>query len=297
MITEAAPTQDLLATITNARLLGTVSFEEGCAVLDAIELFDRRTASGKLGTWLEYSAGGWNALRFVPATDTQEDRRIRHRMCEKLAQDVVTWTSLSSLKIGESFTAWVVIDRATRAVWVECSPVKDKRPLHPRALHGASEFPSSSRGTVSVHTFLRVGAPWRDVSDSVTETYYEAKDLLAQFESCDHSWAQNVDAAPHISHEAVDLHVTAEEGSVSINPSNNGPQVTKDSNPQNMLPRRASRKEAERAIRAFLRTKGFRSFEMAEDGEEAWAFWPTSQPHTTSYYHANGSVEWYGQGC
>jgi hypothetical protein len=74
MITEAATTQDLLATITNARLLGTVSFEEGCAVLDAIELFDRRTASGKLGTWLEYSAGGWNALRFVPATDTQEDR-------------------------------------------------------------------------------------------------------------------------------------------------------------------------------------------------------------------------------
>lgn len=61
-------------------------------------------------------------------------------------------------------------------------------------------------------------------------------------------------------------------------------------------PSRAPREEAERTIRAFLRAEGFRSFEMIEDGEEAWAFWPTSKPHTTSYYHADGSVEWYCQG-
>lgn len=59
---------------------------------------------------------------------------------------------------------------------------------------------------------------------------------------------------------------------------------------------RPSREEAEGAVRAFLRREGIRSFELVEDGESTWAFWPTSQSHTTSYYHANGSIEWYGQG-
>lgn len=53
MITEGTTTQDLIATFVHARSLGRVSFDEGCTVLDAIELFDRR-AAGKLGTCKQY---------------------------------------------------------------------------------------------------------------------------------------------------------------------------------------------------------------------------------------------------
>lgn len=53
-------------------------------------------------------------------------------MCEKLAQDVITWTCRqldgSSLKSGALFTVWVVIDMATRVTWVECSAVRDQGP-------------------------------------------------------------------------------------------------------------------------------------------------------------------------
>jgi hypothetical protein len=59
---------------------------------------------------------------------------------------------------------------------------------------------------------------------------------------------------------------------------------------------RPSHGEAQGAIRTFLRREGIRFFELVEDGTNAWAFWPTFQPHTTSYYHADGSIEWYGQG-
>lgn len=59
---------------------------------------------------------------------------------------------------------------------------------------------------------------------------------------------------------------------------------------------RVPREKAMQDIRAFLHHEGIGSFELAEDGENNWAFWPTSQPHTTSYYHADGSIEWYGQG-
>jgi len=202
MITEASTIQDLVATIRNARLLGAVSFEEGCRVLDAIELFDRHTAGDKLGTWLACNDASQNTLRFFPTANTPEDRLARHQMCAKLAQDVVTWSlaTLDTLEIGELFTAWVVIDRATHVVWVECNPVSDGQVIHPRALREASEFPSSSRGTVSVYTFLHTGAPWREVRDSVTEAYYEARDLLNQFEGCDHSVAQGAAAARKLLH-------------------------------------------------------------------------------------------------
>ena len=55
-----------------------------------------------MGTWLEYSG----ALRFVPVTDTWDDRHSL--LCEKLAQDVVTWTcrqlDRADLAIGDAFT-------------------------------------------------------------------------------------------------------------------------------------------------------------------------------------------------
>lgn len=193
MITEATTTQDLIATIGNALSLSEGTFEEGCTVLDAIEMFDRRDAGRKLGTWLEYSG----ALRFVPVTDTWDDRPSF--LCEKLAQDVVTWTcrqlDRADLARGDAFTAWVVIDRATHVAWVECSAVQNQRALHPRAIREASEFPSSSRGTVSATVFLHMGETWREVLDSVLEAFHEAKDLLDLFEGCDHNPDQDEAAA------------------------------------------------------------------------------------------------------
>jgi hypothetical protein len=224
MITEAATTQDLIATFSNARPLGEVSFEEGCIVLDAIAMFDRRAAGGKLGTWLKYSVRTGNTARFVPTTDAWDDYYTHRLAWEKLAEDVSCWTSRqrdsATLEIGAAFTAWVVIDRATRVTWVECSPVQNQRPIHPRSLHEACEFPSSSRGTVSAHVFLRMGEPWHEVLDSVLEAYHEAKDLLDKLEGCDHNWDQDVGAARKQLHEeavtvaATDLHVT--DGAVGI---------------------------------------------------------------------------------
>lgn len=100
------------------------------------------------------------------------------------------------------------------------SPVQDQRALHPRALREACEFPSSSRGTVSAHTFLRLGETRRGVLDSVLEAYHSAKDLLDQLEGCDHSWDQDVGAArkqlhgEDVGEAASDLHVT--DGAVGI---------------------------------------------------------------------------------
>lgn len=151
------------------RPIGEASFERGCAVLDAIEM----------GTWREYSSNARLALAFVPATDSWDDRQTHQRACEQLAFNVVHWTcrqlASSALAVGDLFTAWVVIDKATRAAWVECSPVKNQRAQHPRDLREAGEFPSSSRGTVSAHAFLRMGETWREVLDSVLEAYHEAK--------------------------------------------------------------------------------------------------------------------------
>jgi hypothetical protein len=195
MITEAATTQDLIATFSTARPLGEVSFEEGCTVLDAIAMFDRR-AAGKLGTWLKYSTRTGNTARFVPTTDVWDDYYTHRLAWEKLAEDVSSWMwrgrqlDGSVLKSGDAFTAWIVIDRATRVTWVECSPVQHQRPIHPRSLREACEFPSSSRGTVSAHVFLCIGAPWHEVLDSVLEAYQAAKDLLDKLEGCDHNWGQ-----------------------------------------------------------------------------------------------------------
>lgn len=182
MITDATTTEDLIATFGNARSLGDSSFEQGCTVLDAIELFDNRTAGGKPGTWREISERARLALPLVPATDAWDDRTSHQAVCDKLAQRVVSWTcrqlAVSALPIGALFTAWVVIDRATRVAWVECSPVKDQRAQHPRDLREAGEFPCSSKGTASAHVFLRMGEPWRDTLDSVCEAYHEAKEAL-----------------------------------------------------------------------------------------------------------------------
>ncbi len=182
MITDSTTTEDLIATFGNARSLDESSFEQGCAVLDAIELFDNRASGGKLGTWREFSSKARLALPLVPATDSWDDH-AHHRVCEQFAQTVVGWTCRqlghSALAIGDAFTAWVVIDRATRVTWVECSPVKNQRAQHPRDLREAGEFPSSSRGTVDAHVFLRVGETWREVLDSVLEAYHEARRALS----------------------------------------------------------------------------------------------------------------------
>ena len=182
MITDSTTTEDLITTFGNARALGESSFEQGCTVLDAIEMFDNRTAGGKLGTWREYSSIARGALPFVPSTDSWDDRETHRRVCEQLAQIVVHWTcrqlDRSALAIGALFTAWVVVDKATRVAWVECSPIKDQRAQHPRAICEAGEFPSSSQGTVAAHVFLCMGETWREALDSVLEAYHEAKRAL-----------------------------------------------------------------------------------------------------------------------
>jgi hypothetical protein len=216
MITEATTTQDLIATFGNARPLGEVSFEEGCTVLDAIAMFDRRTAGGKLGTWLKYTAKTGNTARFVPMTDVWDDYYTHQLAWEKLAENVSCWMhrQLNSevLEIGAAFTAWVVIDRATRVTWVECSPVQDQRTphqraIHPRSLREACEFPSSLRGTVSAHVFLRLGESWHEVLDSVLDAYQEAKDLLEEKATIKNPSPAQDAATPH-------LHVT--DGAVGI---------------------------------------------------------------------------------
>lgn len=178
MITESTTTEDLIATFNHARSLSEASFEQGCTVLNAIELFDQRTTPGKLGAWRQYN----NILPLVPVTDAWDDSHAHRLVCDRLAQGVVTWTDRQLLgahgRLDTVFTAWVVIDRATRVTWVECSPVKNQRTQHPRDLREAGEFPSSARGTVDAHVFLRMGETWHEVLDSVLEAYHEAKRLL-----------------------------------------------------------------------------------------------------------------------
>jgi hypothetical protein len=65
---------------------------------------------------------------------------------------------------------------------------------------------------------------------------------------------------------------------------------------------RPSREQAEQAITEFLQAKlgDVPCFGMVEDGEECWAFWvypeelPPGADDTTSYVHADLSIEWYG---
>jgi hypothetical protein len=174
MITEATTTEDLIATICHARSLRKVSFEEGCCVLDAIAMYDRRCGGGQLGTWRSLNSLG--SLPFV-STDT-EDERAAHSVVERLVPTVVSWTCEQQGSPSFLFTAWVVIDRATRVTWVECAPLKARREQHPRAAREAAEFPSSSQGTVAAYAFLRTDEPWRAVRDSVLEAYHEARRLL-----------------------------------------------------------------------------------------------------------------------
>ena len=65
---------------------------------------------------------------------------------------------------------------------------------------------------------------------------------------------------------------------------------------------RPSREQAEQAITEFLEAKlgAVPCFGMVEEGEENWAFWiypeelPPEADDTTSYVHADLSIEWYG---
>jgi len=224
MITEATTTEDLIATLAHARRLSEVSFEEGCTVLDAVEMFDRRCANGKLGTWLDYSNAGRNALRLAVARNLWDDptyRREARQVCEKLAQDVVTWTCRQpgSSTLGTLFTVWVVIDRATHVTWVECAPTHDQRAVHPRTIREASEFPSSSRGTVSVYALVRMGEAWRGVLDSVQEAYHEAKDLLDEKAMIVNPPPSAVDVSSpdmHVTGGAVGIRTSQLSGSVHL---------------------------------------------------------------------------------
>ena len=60
---------------------------------------------------------------------------------------------------------------------------------------------------------------------------------------------------------------------------------------------RPTKRNAERAIRAFLRgaldTRRLPFFVMTHDGEDAWSFWITDDD-TTSYVHSDLRIEWYG---
>lgn len=180
MITEATTTEDLIATICNAgsRTIGKISFEDGCCILDAIAMYDRRCGGGRLGTWRSLNSLG--SLPFV-STD-MEDERAAHSVAERLASTVVSWTCEQQGSPSDSpsflFTAWVVIDRATRVTWVECAPLKARREQHPRATREAAEFPSSSQGTVAAYVSLRTDESWREVRDRVLEAYHEARRLL-----------------------------------------------------------------------------------------------------------------------
>jgi hypothetical protein len=182
-------------------------------------MFDSRAFGPKLGTGQVYNT---TCLRFVPATDAWEDPAPHQVTSEKLAYDVVTWTCRqpagAALTEGATFTVWVVIDRATRVTWVECSAVKDQRAQHPRALREACEFPSGSLGTVSAHVFLRMGETWLEVRDSVEEAYHAAKDLLDQLDGWDHSDGAVGASADRQANEApvtlTDLQVT--DGAVGI---------------------------------------------------------------------------------
>ena len=59
--------------------------------------------------------------------------------------------------------------------------------------------------------------------------------------------------------------------------------------------KRPNRLKAEAAARAFLREMGHDAdgLTMVPDGEDGWAFWLRADD-TTSYVHADLSVEWYG---
>jgi hypothetical protein len=189
MITEATTTEDLIATICNARSFEGASFEEGCRVLDAIAMYDHRCGGGQLGTWRRLDSLG--PLTFVP-TDQQPPHAVP--IVERLARTVVAWTIAQRVSdnpsfltcpchrrapcLAQLFAAWVVIDRATRVTWVECAPLKEGREQHPRAVREAGEFPSSPGGTVAAYAFLRTDEPWQTVCDSLLEAYHEAKRLL-----------------------------------------------------------------------------------------------------------------------
>ena len=61
--------------------------------------------------------------------------------------------------------------------------------------------------------------------------------------------------------------------------------------------RRPSEADARVAIEAWLdeHAPGYPRYGICEDGELCWAFWIAEQD-TTSYVHADLSIEWYGTG-
>lgn len=171
--------EDLITMIYHASPLGESSFTQGCAVLNAVELFDKGAGSNKLGTWQKYNT----SLLFVPVPGTEHGQSAHPDNYFKLAEAVFAWQTAQALNstvppIHVSYAAWIVIDRATRVTWVECGPIRGLCPVHPRAADGAGEFPSSSRGTVTWTEFLGLADPWPEVRDRMHEAYHVARHSL-----------------------------------------------------------------------------------------------------------------------
>lgn len=175
MITDGTTTEDLIATFGNARPLDRSSFEQGCAVLEAIAMFDARCGGGKLGTWREVSSRASLALAFMPATDYYDDERSHDRAVEQLARDVLGWQCRNREHEGKTIQVWVVVDKATRVTWAEISFATEPGPRHPRSY---GEFASAQAGYVEAYAFARVGEPWSDTKSTVSEAYHEAKGKL-----------------------------------------------------------------------------------------------------------------------
>lgn len=172
-INDGTTTEDLLATIGNAKRLGESSFEQGCTVLDAVAEFDKRCGMGKLGTWRAVCSR--TALVYMPATDSWDDKATHKTVCERLAHAVVAYTIKrkdTGTAIGAAFGCWVVVDRATRVVWVEFGPANVKNP------RAAGEFASSAQGWVEADVTMRLGEDWSYTLDDVCEAYHAAKDQL-----------------------------------------------------------------------------------------------------------------------
>lgn len=174
-INTGTTTEDLIATFGNAKPLGSVSFEQGCTVLDAIAEFDARCGGGTLGTWRAVSTRAQLALGFMPKTDSWDDAVSHDRVVEQLAQRVLTWSLSYQNREGDLHSIYIVVDRRTRVVWAECSLLVDRREVHPRP---AGEFASSADGFVVGTAMAHLGEGWRELRDDVAEAYHEAKRSL-----------------------------------------------------------------------------------------------------------------------
>jgi len=81
--------------------------------------------------------------------------------------------------------------------------------------------------------------------------------------------------------------------SLTFNTSVHGPGVSQSA--MEPLVGRPVEADARAAIEAWLdeHAPGYPTYKMVEDGDNVWAFWVAEQD-TTSYLHADLTVEWYG---